>query len=76
MPKTYDVVPNPRRGGWDVRASSGRLVSRHQACNDAINAATRYVRNAGGGSVRVHNPGGGVLTADVPDRAAHAATSS
>jgi hypothetical protein len=63
MAKSYEIVPNPRRGGWDVRADSGRrLASNHKSMQAAFDSAARYVRNARGGSVVVRGADGHVET--------------
>jgi hypothetical protein len=65
MAKSYEIVPNTRRGGWDVRADSGRrLASNHRTMAAALASAMRYVNNAGGGVVLVREPDGVVRTVD------------
>jgi hypothetical protein len=65
MAKRYEIVPNPRRGGWDVRADSGRrLASNHSTMAAALESARRYVNNAGGGVVLVRELDGVVRMFD------------
>jgi Uncharacterized protein conserved in bacteria (DUF2188) len=53
------VQPNKQRGGWDVVKEDHKRVSVHTRTQaEAISAARRIVRDAGGGELRIKNEKG------------------
>jgi hypothetical protein len=59
------VVPNPEKGGWDVKAPHAqRPSSHHQTQAEAEARAKEIVGNLGGGEVVIHNRQGQIRDKD------------
>lgn len=59
------VVPNKERGGWDVVKEDHDRSSVHtDTKKEAIDAGREFVRNAGGGELRIQNREGDLIDSD------------
>jgi hypothetical protein len=62
--KTHHVVPNPYKGGWDIRKSNAERSSGHfDRKEDAVDHAREISRNQGSELI-VHNRDGRIAWID------------
>ena len=62
--KTFHVVPNSNRGGWDAkRGGAARASSNHRTKQEAIDVARTMSRKEGGELI-IHNQDGRIAQKD------------
>lgn len=65
MAEQRHVVPNPDRGGWDVKADGAERSSGHfPTQQEAIDRGREILQRAGGGELTIHNREGEIRAKD------------
>jgi len=65
MVKSYDVVKNTRRGGWDAKKPNSKRSSYHgEKQVEVEKVAKKLLSKKGGGEVRVHGLDGKIRDSD------------